>query len=151
MSICSSSSFDCKLTTKKTWTATALFRRKTIRVETAIATPARFTAVIQATDETKGRRTDRHFEIIMIDASAKKQIEQASPPSFLCKGLDGNIYAEAGRRIASSPSRSVREENSPRNGWLCCRASWAAFVRSVSARSEFLKRSGPLKLLSAHR
>jgi hypothetical protein len=56
-------------TAKKTWTGTALFRRKTIRVETVIATPARSTAVIQATDDDKGQRTDR---IILIDASSEK-------------------------------------------------------------------------------
>jgi hypothetical protein len=72
ISICSRSSFDRKFTAKKTWTATALFRRKTIRVETVIATPARSAAVIQATDDAKGRRTDRHFEIILIDASGEK-------------------------------------------------------------------------------
>jgi hypothetical protein len=72
ISICSRSSFDRKFTAKKTGTATALFRRKTIRVETVIATPARSAAVIQATDDAKGRRTDRHFEIILIDASGEK-------------------------------------------------------------------------------
>jgi hypothetical protein len=64
-------------TAKKTWTSTALFRRKIIRVEPVIATPARSTDVIQATDDDKGRRTDRHFEIILIDASGGRG-DQAS-------------------------------------------------------------------------
>jgi hypothetical protein len=37
-----------------------------------IATPARSTAVTQATDDANERRTDRHFEIILIDASGEK-------------------------------------------------------------------------------
>jgi len=81
--------------------------------------------VIQATDETKGRRTDRHLEIIMIDASAKKEIEQASPPSFRCKGLDGNIYAEAGRRIF------VAEPLGPRRKLL---QNWVVLLLGVLGR-----------------
>jgi hypothetical protein len=62
--------------------------------------------VTEITDDARGRRNDRHFEIMLINASAKKLTEQVSPSSFHCKSLDGKLHVEAGPTTAWSPIRA---------------------------------------------
>ena len=73
--ICSRSSFDRKFVAKKTCTATALFCRKTFRVETVIASPARTSIRCDESRPTTPRNGAAIviFKIILIDAVGREQ------------------------------------------------------------------------------
>ena len=134
ISICSSSLFDRKFTAKKTSRETVLFRRKIILAEIVIATTARTTAVIQANDDARGRRTDRYFKIILIDALGEKGDRASVTATFPCRSLDGNIHYESGRLDQFTAELLSPLRRCPYESAVLPLGLLGRFVRSVLAR-----------------
>ena len=104
ISICSRSSFDCKSTAKRL-DGDGVIPSETIRVATVIATSARSTAVTEITDDAHGRRNDRHFEIMLINASGEKADRASIAAIVPVQSLNGQLHVGAGPTTGWSPIR----------------------------------------------
>jgi hypothetical protein len=121
--ICSRSSFDRKFVAKKTCTARALFCRKTFRVETVIASPARTSIRCDASRPTTPRNGAAIviFKIILIDAVGREQRSSewfaARPrgPDIRCARAAFTMLPAIERDAMARASLSVQRSSSQRS------------------------------------